>query len=265
MRAIGVFLVAFVWLPAVSLAVVSGIGSQPRGMAPVVAVVAGESSPAPRVPVTGAVRAGGVAKEGVSVRFWPEGGGATVDARTDAQGAYRLELGDGVWRGAACGSAWGYEPLFWDVTVSGGRVTRFQEVSARSPAIHSTGPAAVWKAGDVIELTGRGFGCSGRVVIEFPQWKRAEVTVFRERADDRVVFVLPDPGYEKPPRAPAGLSYLEGSLTYWHGSLSSTPIGFRYEAAQAGGTPLPGSLNLGTTPEGAGKMPGSRLPLFPGK
>lgn len=263
MRVLGVCLAASLWLPAGAFGAISGLGPQPGPSAPVLPAPGSEPGVAasPTVPVAGTVRSGAAPQAGVPVRFWAAQGGAPVEAATDGQGAYRFELGDGSWRGAACGSPWGYEPLFWEVTVSAGRVARFQEVSARAPVILAASPSDVWSLGQTITLTGSGFGCSGRVVIEFPQHRQVVVVAFRERGDDRLVFDLPSPVYEKPPEPAPGTSYLEGSLTYWHGALGSQPLWFRYAAPQAtGGTILSPSVTPLRT-----ERPATGILVFPSR
>lgn len=264
MRGFGVSLAVALWVPVVAFAAISGLGPQPGPSAPVLPAPGGalETGFPQTVPVAGTVRSGSAPQAGVPVRFWAVGGAGTpVEAATDAQGAYQLGLGDGSWRGAACGSPWGYEPLFWEVTVATGRVARFQEVSARAPAILGASPAGVWALGQTVTLTGSGFGCSGRVVIEFPQYRQVEVFSFRERGDDRLVFDLPTPVYEKPPEPAPGTSYLAGSLTYWHGPLGSQPLRFQYAAPQTTGGAL---LSPAITPLGT-QRPSTGILVFPSR
>ncbi len=210
-------------------------------------------APPPSAEVSGSVRTFlGIPASGADVWFWPqkgEGVGEPHVVKADGDGAYRVLLQDGLWTGRACGSAAGYRPAGWEVVVSGGQVTRFQELGRARVRIGSVAPDAVLRPGDAVTVAGSGFGCSGSVVIEFPLGRQVVVTEFLERGDGRLLFRLPDPEYgAAKPAAPKGKNFVLGSLAYRHGPVVSEAVGFRLAAAPAAGLPSAPSVPAAVAP-----------------
>ena len=234
-----------------------GVASQlPAGMLP---AAAGDG--APRQVEGKVVRMGtppGPAA-GITVRFWQQGREAAfVSATTDSRGMYHITLPDGQWRGAACGSTQGYRPLFWEVTVTDGVVTRFQEDDRRRPTITGLSPSRV-RPGAPVTLTGSGFGCSGRLLLDTvpvsllnttpppvtsPDRQRVEVTDFIHHDDGRLTFIMPSlprltvsgplfMNLETGASGGGGLRAMTpgGAMTYVHGSLRSAPHPYSVEVA----------------------------------
>ena len=109
--------------------------------------------------------------ENVELRFWqPDRPAEILKTRTNQQGEYSIGLGDGLWQGAACGSASGYRPARWRVGIAENAVSflRAQEVpelrldSAVSDNINISALNSA-RQGDQVTLSGSGFGCSGKL------------------------------------------------------------------------------------------------------
>ncbi len=178
--------------------------------------------------VSGLVRAAnGQPAAGVTVRFWREGAPhKAIDTTTLSTGRYRLNLGDGIWHGAACDAPDGHTPLFWDATVENGRVTAFTAQNQRQPVITASSPVTL-QPGVPVTLTGSGFGCAGKVEIDTSAIAPYTVTQFISRNDGQVVFTLPTLLLEKTTGGP-------GLIRYRHGHLVSPPLPFVFNG---GGTP----------------------------
>ncbi len=187
----------------------------------------------------------------VPVAFWP-----TADGWSDPAGAvtvqsarssrYTILLPDGAWTGAACGSPTGYAPLFWEVVVSGGAVVSYRERDDRMPTIDRVAiynritqrplaPGRSPRAGHAVRIDGRGFGCSGRVLLLQAGQEVARVASFVLHTDGRVVLDLPAGGWD--PALPLAFAYVHGR---WRsGAVAATPA-----AGGEGGSPrttFPGS------------------------
>ena len=233
-----------------------GAASQlPAGMLP---AAAGEGAPRQ---VEGTVVRMGATPEpaaGITVRFWRQGREADfVSTTTDSRGVYRITLPDGQWRGAACGSTRGYRPLFWEVTVADGVVTHFLENDRRAPVITGMSPARA-RPGEPVTLTGSGFGCSGRLLLDIvpisvlnatpppvtlPDRQRVELSDFIHRDDGQVTFTMPPlprltfPGpmfLNLETGATGGANRVTitpgGTMTYVHGTQRSAPHPYAAEA-----------------------------------
>ncbi len=137
---------------------------------------------------------------GAPVVFWARaegwGPGGPV-ARVQAEGGrYRVLLPDGAWLGTACGSPYGYAPLFWEVVIAGNEIVSYREVVDRVPSVRVvrvggvSGSAKV-RVGDRVRVEGEGFGCSGYLVITQDGREVARVERFATRTDRVLEFAFP--------------------------------------------------------------------------
>ena len=137
------------------------------------------------------------------VRFWKEGDSTQVIAgETSSNGTYSAELSDGVWIGSACESNKGYEPSYWRVTIAEDQVITTEELASRPQTVQEI-TAGIWRPGQTATLTGRGFGCAGKIVLTVipdparllrapsPEALHIEVTEFLEHDDSHISFIVP--------------------------------------------------------------------------
>ena len=118
---------------------------------------------------------------------------------TDADGHYQLHLDDGEWIGYACGSQWGYQPLFWKVAIFNNIISSYEELSHIAPVIEEIKVSipdiernpSYLPPGTEISVTGNWFGCSGKVLLDV-DGKQKEVTTFVNHQNRLVTFALPD-------------------------------------------------------------------------
>ena len=211
-------------------------------------------------------RADGAPAGGVGVRFERRSDGrvaAVETGRTGSDGTYAIKLADGIWTGTACDSGLGYRPTLWRITVAGGRIVRFREVARSSPAIAGaqvrlSSDRGVVSAGDAVTLTGSGFRCSGKVLVEVDGAVPVVQTAFTHRDDGRVSFAFP-------PLRPAadGLVVVRRvRFTYVQGPNRSNTVEFRAPMVAAGALRPP---TIGPQGNGGGApvvpgTPGKRRP-----
>ena len=111
---------------------------------------------------------------GVTVRFWqPNQPAQFVEALTDDNGEYQIELSEGAWLGAACGNDKAYSPSHWRLHINNKQVT-FLEPNEQSPiriasALSSSGLNVVSFTRNAqdgnhnVTVSGSGFGCAGKI------------------------------------------------------------------------------------------------------
>lgn len=214
----------------------SGSGQRTGGVmttlppgAPVVGETGIETGPSTAATLTGEISGmvkdtRGNGKGGIEVRFWKKGksGSESIKTQTLSTGAYNLDLGEGEWIGCACGSAEGYNPLFWEATVRDSKVIAFSEITQLAPVIENIKvehePDEPIQQGDMVILKGSGFGCSGRVIIELPDYIQVEVTDFSKHTDNQVAFSFPS--------LPQTILLRRIDVVYSHGGMKSNPISY---------------------------------------
>lgn len=185
------------------------------------------------------------------VRFWKEAEPAQfVIGETTASGQYNAALTDGTWIGSACAADEGYEPTFWHVTFADGKTTAIEELTNRSPTIEKISDET-WRPGQKITVTGLGFGCAGKLVLNIiPDGTRLlrspslreltiEIGEFTEQDDAHVSFVvpaLPTVAYSSvaalgaSEQAPMLVTKGTGSLVFENAGLVSEKMLFAYES-----------------------------------
>lgn len=189
---------------------------------------------------------------GVKVLFERINNVYSIPLNTDSQGRYTVKLNNGEWLGYACDSPQGYSPLFWQVAIHDDLITSFNELQVMAPQINSmivyhqllmpnaqTNQLTHIPNGTTVTLTGKWFGCSGKVLLEI-EGRQLEITTFTTRNNTRVEFTLPN-------LADLGLaSATSFSLSYIRGSSRSASKNWSLPqpSAMAAGLsdlPLPGS------------------------
>lgn len=163
----------------------------------------------------------------VEVKFWqPTEPSVIYSTRTDENGEYSIELANGSWQGEACGSAQGYNPNAWQVSVQDNQLVNLQERAYSVPQL--TGEALdntlqiaqsafaqsaslyaastlTRSAGETLTLNGQGFGCNGVLVFEFHnsvnqcgitssvKYDHSKIIVadFIERSDTQIKIIMP--------------------------------------------------------------------------
>ncbi|WP_025323330.1 hypothetical protein [Deferrisoma camini] len=165
---------------------------------------------------------------GAPVVFWARaegwGPGGPV-ARVQAEGGrYRVLLPDGAWLGTACGSPYGYAPLFWEVVIAGNEIVSYREVVDRVPSVRVarvggvSGSAKV-RVGDRVRVEGEGFGCSGYLVITQGGQEVARVERFATRTDRVLEFAFPAGSWRR--GVELGFAYHHGR---WRSLLRTTGL-----------------------------------------
>jgi len=195
-------------------------------------VVTDEPEPSTQTPLTGEVT--GMVRDqdynrkaDVLVRFWRTGNEATpIQVKTNQNGIYQLELGNGSWTGCACESPDGYTPLFWQVSVMDGKVVHFSETNQLAPVIASISIETksnngLIQPGDLVILRGSGFGCSGKAIVELPGHLQVEVTDLRKHMDNEVAFFFPPI-----PKTSQPIILRHVDVLYAHGKMKSNPFSY---------------------------------------
>ena len=227
------------------------------------APVVGSSSPAASVPravasIRGIVRRQDKtpAKE-VGVRFERRVEGLVdrvVTATTDRAGAYRVELGDGTWQGMVCDSSLGFLPTLWEISVKSGEVDRFREilranVEIRRAEIALSSTRGIIQPGDLVNLVGIGFRCSGYVLVEVAGMEPVHQKDFIAQEDTGLSFSFPP---LTPVSNVSGVIVNRAKFTFVQGPLRSNSLEFR--APMAMGAP--------STPQAPRNSGPARFPTF---
>lgn len=164
--------------------------------------------------------------------------GTMLWRQSDANGMYSVRLGDGNWIVSACGSPSGYKPIYWKVVVSNGDILSYEAVDALRINIDHyeysvTGPNV--RSGYIyvdldrkVTLVGSGFGCSGKVLIDFGALGSME-TGFRWLSDRKIALEIPSNvlDYVKEMNGGREIEPVTAYLIYVNGNQRSNPIEIR--------------------------------------
>jgi len=244
-------LIAMGFVPSYLLAQDSGNSGHVGG-----GVFDASQQPKPEVPVL--IRALSGSQAGQSIRV-----------QTDSQGQYLTALDDGQWIVSVCGSAKGYTPLYWRVNIENGDIVNFESVNNTTTTITSYESTAVVTdlegatgspltgvsedyaiyLGDEVTLTGEGFGCSGKIVLDFGAHGRWSILNFEWVSEREIKFNVPRGLFDyiglQPPEAQEELppqTRLRAQLYYVNGPTRSNYLTVEIQKArvQAEAEPIAG-------------------------
>ena len=122
--------------------------------------------------------------------------GEISSVQTGPEGRYQIKLGNGDWTVRACDSSYGYTPLGWKISVVKGEIGNFRELSLPMPTITQvnidiSSDKGVISAGDLVEIRGQGFACSGRVLVSVEGMEMVGVSQFKKQQENSIQFDFP--------------------------------------------------------------------------